>query len=505
MFAGLPDTIPAYTVNKVCGSGLKAVMLAAQAIKAGDAEVVAAGGFESMSLAPHLLERSRTGLKYGDGKLVDALIRDGLWCAFEDWAMGEAAEYIASKCGVSRADQDRFSAQSHKRAAAAWESGAFAAEVVPVTVGSGAKARSVTKDEGSGGLDAEGLGKLRPAFKPDGTVTAGNASQLSDGAAAVVVASERPREAASRRVNRCLCHQRVAPKDFIPLSAVRMALDKARLGVKDIDLFELNEASLADAGVQPGAGARRGEGERERRGDRPGPPGSGASGARVPDDAGPRPRGPRQASGYVASLLPWRERGGDGGGTGMTSAERGVRGMRSEKPRSRNSYPTADGRAFDSDIHRELVSDLIRTLKGRFAGDPQVYVSGWLMVFPFRGNKRRYVDPDVFVVKGVEDRLRDNYLGWEEGRGPDVVIELTSSRTRWRDTERKFRIYRDVLKVPEYFLFDPLDHYLESWLQGYRLVAGGVPADADDRWPVVEQGFTGRAVTRRDENSSCGL
>jgi Uma2 family endonuclease len=138
----------------------------------------------------------------------------------------------------------------------------------------------------------------------------------------------------------------------------------------------------------------------------------------------------------------------------------------------RTAYPTSDGRAFDSDVHRQLMSDLIRTLKDRFASDPQVYVSGWLMVFPFRGDKRRYVDPDVFVVKDVADRLRDNYLVWEEGRGPNVVIELTSSRTRWRDTERKFRIYRDVLKVPEYFLFDPLDHYLEPRLQGYRLATG---------------------------------
>jgi acetyl-CoA C-acetyltransferase len=246
LFAGLPDTIPAYTVNKVCGSGLKAVMLAAQAIKAGDAEIVAAGGFESMSLAPHLLERSRTGLKYGDGKLVDALIRDGLWCAFENWPMGDAAEHIAAKCNVSRADQDRFSAQSHQRAAAAWASGAFAAEVVPVTVGSGPKARTVTKDEGvRADSTAEGLAKLRPAFKPDGTVTAGNASQLSDGAAAVVVASEKAARS-GKPLARIVSYATsgVAPKDIFiaPVSAVRMALDKAKLGLKDIDLFELNEA-----------------------------------------------------------------------------------------------------------------------------------------------------------------------------------------------------------------------------------------------------------------------
>ena len=195
LLAGLPDSIAAYAVNKVCGSGLKAVMLGAQAIKAGDAEIVAAGGMESMSRAPHLVEGVRAGIKYGDGKLVDSLIRDGLWCAFENCAMGDSAEYIATKCAITRADQDRFSAQSHKRAAAAWASGAFAAEVVSVSVGSGAKAKTISRDEGIRAESTpEGLAKLRPAFKPDGTVTAGNASQLSDGGAAVVLASARATE-----------------------------------------------------------------------------------------------------------------------------------------------------------------------------------------------------------------------------------------------------------------------------------------------------------------------
>src|SRR5579875_3085029 len=181
--AGLPDRIAAFTVNKVCGSGLKAVMLAAQAIRAGDAELIAAGGTESMSRAPYLLFGARAGWKYGDQKAVDAMIHDGLWCAFENWHMGEAAEYIAAKCGVSRGEQDRFSAQSQQRAAAAWEKGAFAAEVVPVTVGSGAKARTVSRDEGiRADTTAEGLAKLKPAFHAGGTVTAGNASMLSDGA-----------------------------------------------------------------------------------------------------------------------------------------------------------------------------------------------------------------------------------------------------------------------------------------------------------------------------------
>ena len=249
--AGLPDTIAAYTVNKVCGSGLKAVMLAAQAIKAGDAEVVVAGGMENMSRAPFLLPNVRAGYKYGDQKAVDALVHDGLWCPFENCAMGESAEYIAGKYEVSRADQDRFSAQSHKRAAAAWERGDFASEVVPVTIGSGAKAKTVTKDEGiRPDTTAEGLAKLRPAFKSDGTVTAGNASQLSDGAAAAIVAS---RSAAEKLGSKPLAWivayttSGVAPKDIFiaPVPAVRSVLEKAKLSVRDIDLFELNEAFAA--------------------------------------------------------------------------------------------------------------------------------------------------------------------------------------------------------------------------------------------------------------------
>ena len=249
--AGLPDTIAAYTVNKVCGSGLKAVMLAAQSIKAGDANVVAAGGMESMSRAPFLLQGVRQGYKYGDQKTVDALVHDGLWCPFENWAMGEAAEHIASKCGVTRGDQDRFSAQSHQRAAAAWDAGAFAAEVFPVTVGSGAKAKTVLGDEGiRADSTAAGLAKLRPAFRPDGTVTAGNASQLSDGAAAVVVASGAfVEKSGANPLARIVAYSTsgVAPKDIFiaPVPAVKMVLAKAKLTLADIDLFELNEAFAA--------------------------------------------------------------------------------------------------------------------------------------------------------------------------------------------------------------------------------------------------------------------
>jgi acetyl-CoA C-acetyltransferase len=248
LFAGLPDTIAAFTVNKVCGSGLKAVMLAAQAIRARDAEIIIAGGMESMSKAPFLLPNVRLGYKYGDQKAVDALIHDGLWCAFENWHMGEAAEYIATKCGLSRGEQDRISVQSHRRAAAAWERGAFAAEIVPVTLGSGAKAKIVSGDEGfRPDSSLETLGKLKPAFRPDGTVTAGNASQLSDGAAALVVAS---RQAAARLAAKPMARivsyatSGVNPKDIFiaPVAAVNMAVSKAGLKLSEIDLFELNEA-----------------------------------------------------------------------------------------------------------------------------------------------------------------------------------------------------------------------------------------------------------------------
>jgi acetyl-CoA C-acetyltransferase len=249
--AGLPDTIAAVTVNKVCGSGLKAVMLAAQAIRAGDAELILAGGMESMSRAPYLLFGARAGWKYGDQKAVDAMIHDGLWCAFEGCHMGESAEYIASKCAVSRHDQDRFAVQSHHRAASAWELGHFSAEVVPVTVGSGHKARLVSHDEGvRPETTAETLAKLKPAFRTDGTVTAGNASTLSDGAAALLIGSQR---AAQRLMVKPLAKvvayatSGVAPKDIFiaPVLAVRQVLKKAELSLNEIDLFELNEAFAA--------------------------------------------------------------------------------------------------------------------------------------------------------------------------------------------------------------------------------------------------------------------
>ncbi|HMP02909.1 MAG TPA: acetyl-CoA C-acetyltransferase [Gemmatales bacterium] len=249
--AGLPPTISAVTVNKVCGSGLQAVMQAAQAVRAGDAELVVAGGMESMSNAPYLLPKARSGYKYGHGELVDAMIQDGLWCAFENWHMGSAAEHIATKCGVSRAEQDRFSAQSQQRAAAAWEQGWFNPETVGVTVGSGAKAKVVARDEGfRAETTADGLAKLRPAFPGGNTVTAGNASTLNDGAAALIVGSARAAESlGTRPLARVVAYATsgVEPKDIFiaPVESVRMVLRKANLQLSDVDLFELNEAFAA--------------------------------------------------------------------------------------------------------------------------------------------------------------------------------------------------------------------------------------------------------------------
>lgn len=249
--AGLPESTAAVTINKVCGSGLKAVMLGAQAIRAGDAEVVVAGGMESMSRAPYLLMNARSGFKLGDQKAVDAMIHDGLWCAFENWHMGEAAEHIAQKYSISRAEMDRFAAQSQQRAAMSWERGLFDDEVKPLTVGAAPKSRTVARDEGvRGDTTVEGLARLKPAFRAGGLVTAGNASMLSDGAAALVLASGRALEDIGRRpLARIVAYATsgVHPRDIFiaPVAAIRMAAEKARLNLRDIDLFELNEAFAA--------------------------------------------------------------------------------------------------------------------------------------------------------------------------------------------------------------------------------------------------------------------
>ncbi|MHC5002684.1 MAG: thiolase family protein [Planctomycetota bacterium] len=256
--AGLPDTVSAQTVNKVCGSGLQSVMLAAQSIKAGDNGLVVAGGLESMSLAPHM-EYVRTGVKYGEAKMIDHLAADGLSCAFEGWPMGCAAEHTAGKHGISREEQDRFAARSHRLAAEAAEQCFFRAETVALTGQQVMNRRNpgpeggVAADEGvRADTTAEALAKLRPAFQSDGTVTAGNASQISDGAAACIVASEeRAREIGAEPIARIVDYYTagVAPKELFdaPTLGVKALLERNSLTIDDVDLFELNEAFAAQA------------------------------------------------------------------------------------------------------------------------------------------------------------------------------------------------------------------------------------------------------------------
>ena len=254
--AGLPTTLSAKTINKVCGSGLEAVMMAAQSIKAGDNHCVVAGGMENMTGAPHF-SHVRAGIKYGPGTMEDHMAFDGLRCAFECWPMGNAAEHTAGEHSITREDQDRFSAQSHQRAAAAWDAGHFDAEVVKLTgeqLGNRKKPGAdggINIDEGiRGDSTAEGLAGLRAAFTKDGTITAGNASQISDGAAATVVMSE---SKASELGLAPLCKivsyntSGVDPKDIFtaPITGVQGALDKAGWSIDDVDLYEVNEAFAA--------------------------------------------------------------------------------------------------------------------------------------------------------------------------------------------------------------------------------------------------------------------
>jgi acetyl-CoA C-acetyltransferase len=243
---GLPVTIPAVTVNKVCGSGLKAVMLADQAIRCGDATAIVAGGMENMSAAPHLAKGLRGGVKLGDTSLVDAMVSDGLTCSFESCHMGLHAEHIAKKFNVTREDQDQFALLSQQRAAKAMADGVFADEIVPVTVKHRKGDVVVDADEGPRAeTTIEGLAKLRTVFDREGSVTAGNASTLSDGAAAVVVVDEATAASAEWKFKIVASHTSgTEPKDLFiaPVEAVKGALAKANLTTDDIDLFEINEA-----------------------------------------------------------------------------------------------------------------------------------------------------------------------------------------------------------------------------------------------------------------------
>jgi len=251
--AGLPDSVPATTVNKVCGSGLQSVMMAAQAIKAGDAEIVVAGGTENMTRAPYLLPDARWGQRLGNGSVLDHMIHEGLTDAFHDIHMGITAENLVERYGISRADQDAFAAESQRRAEAAMKGGAFKDEIVPVVVpGKKGDTRVETDEHPRPGTTAESLAKLRPAFKPDGTVTAGNASGLNDGAAALVVAgAEHARRLGLAPIARVVSYASAAVDPRVmgigPVPAVRKALEKAALGTDAIDLFELNEAFAAQS------------------------------------------------------------------------------------------------------------------------------------------------------------------------------------------------------------------------------------------------------------------
>jgi acetyl-CoA C-acetyltransferase len=251
--AGLGDSVPSTTINKVCGSGLKTIALAAQAIRAGDAECLVAGGMENMSRAPYLVENGRYGYRLGHGQLVDEMIRDGLWCAFEDCHMGSTAENIATEYEVSREDQDAFAAASQQKAEAAIASGRFKDEIVAVPVKRKKEDVLIDTDEHPrAGTTAESLAGLRPAFAKDGSVTAGNASGINDGGAAVVVMSAARARAESKeplaRI-RSYASAGVPPRvmGMGPVPAVKEALAKAGLELRDIDLFELNEAFAAQS------------------------------------------------------------------------------------------------------------------------------------------------------------------------------------------------------------------------------------------------------------------
>ena len=247
--AGLPSSVAAVTINKVCGSGLKAIMLAAQAIRCGDARVIVAGGMESMSGAPYLLPRN--GAQLGNRTMIDSLLHDGLVCAFSGESMGVIAERLARSDGFTRSDQDRYAAESHRRAIAAFDRGDFNAEIVPVRVRTRAGEADVQQDEGPrADSTVEQLARLRPAFDNEGTVTAGNASMISDGAAALVVSSQAFAEAHGvQPLARILGFATAGtnPEDLFvaPVPAVCSTLDRCGLTTADIDLFEINEAFAA--------------------------------------------------------------------------------------------------------------------------------------------------------------------------------------------------------------------------------------------------------------------
>jgi len=252
--AGLPHGVSSMTLNKVCGSGLKAVQLAAQAIRCGDAEVVIAGGMENMSLAPYVMPGARTGLRMGHGKVVDTMIQDGLWDAFNDYHMGITAENLVEKYGLSREEQDAFAAASQQKAAAAIEAGRFADEITPILIPQrkGEPLAFVVDEQPRAGTTAEALAKLKPAFKKDGSVTAGNASSLNDGAAAVLLMSAKKAQALGLPVLARIAGYASAGVDpaimgIGPVDATRRTLARAGWDIQQLDLIEANEAFAAQS------------------------------------------------------------------------------------------------------------------------------------------------------------------------------------------------------------------------------------------------------------------
>jgi len=252
--AGLPFAVPAMTLNKVCGSGLKALHLATQAIRCGDADVIIAGGQESMSLANYVLPGARTGLRMGHATMVDTMISDGLWDAFNDYHMGITAENLSEKYDISREAQDAFAAASQQKAAAAIETGRFADEITPILIPQrkGDPIAFATDEQPRAGTTAESLARLKPAFKKDGTVTAGNASSLNDGAAAVILMSAKKAEALGLPVLARIAAYANAGVDpaimgIGPVSATRRCLDKAGWSLDELDLIEANEAFAAQS------------------------------------------------------------------------------------------------------------------------------------------------------------------------------------------------------------------------------------------------------------------
>ena len=262
--AGVPAEVGAFSVNKACGSGLKTVMLAAQAIRAGDAALMAAGGMESMSGAPYLLPKAREGYRFGHQTMLDSVVTDALWCSLEEWRMGDAAEWIANEYEVTREAMDRFALDSHRKAVAAATAGKFEAEIVPVEVRAGKKLVTVTNDEGPRpDTSLEALAGLKPAFQPEGKVTAGNAPGLNDGAAALVLASRTYADSiGAAPLARVVGYTSAAvdPQQLFiaPAIAIPKLLDRIGWTLADVDLIELNEAFAAQVLADGYALAERG-------------------------------------------------------------------------------------------------------------------------------------------------------------------------------------------------------------------------------------------------------